>query len=742
MAGVAMAHLATARSTRGTPARHLPAWHLPACNRPTMISLAEHSLDQVLLGLAMLFALCVAVVVVFHRFKVPAVAGFLVAGALMGPHAFGLIDQEDLVKQLAEVGVVVLLFTVGMELSVPDLWKMRRAILVGGGLQVLLTVALGAVVAVLGGWSMGPSLFLGFLLALSSTAAVTKLLQDRGELGSPPGRLGLSVCVAQDLALVPMILCLPLLAGDVKGDWLGTLGEVGEALSYLVLMLGVAWMLVPRLLDLVSRTRSREVFILTVFTLCLGAALTTSFLGLSLALGAFLVGVILAASGYHHQAVSEVEPFRDTLSSLFFVSIGMLFDYRVILAEPWLVMGALAAVVLGKALMIWIVSRVLRLPSWVGLRTALLLAQVGEFSFVLVQLGRGQRGGSFMTEHHEKIFLAVAVMSIAITPFLYALGRRLTQTGGSVAAAGETGEADASKKGLVDHTIVVGFGPVGQAVTRALRNLDLQYRVIEMNAATVKTHQGKGVDIFMGDATREAALHAARVQSAKMIVLTVPDPKATRRTVDLVKRLAPHVRVVARTTFLGEVHALQRMGVHDIVPQELETAAEMMVRVLRHYLVPDDEMARQVRAVRERNFGIFKTARPEKTESARIGEYVPGLALEIFRVQKGSNVVGKSLLDSNLRKASGCTVVAVKRGDETNIAVRPDTVLEAEDIMVVLGPEGRMNDVALWCASPDRVVDGDDEETIEDLDAQHPNPEAPVSPEEDTVEEDEQVASS
>ena len=708
-----------------------------------MISLAEHSLDQVLLGLAMLFALCVAVVVVFHRFKVPAMAGFLVAGALMGPHAFGLIDQVDLVKQLAEVGVVVLLFTVGMELSVPDLWRMRRAILVGGGLQVLLTIALGAVAAVLGGWSMGPSLFLGFLLALSSTAAVTKLLQQRGELGSPPGRLGLSVCVAQDLALVPMILCLPLLAGDIKGRWLETLGDVGEALSYLMLMLGVAWFLVPRLLDLVSRTRSREVFILTVFTLCLGAALTTSFLGLSLALGAFLVGVILAASGYHHQAVSEVEPFRDTLSSLFFVSIGMLFDYRVILAEPWLVMGALAAVVLGKALMIWIVSRVLRLPSWVGLRTALLLAQVGEFSFVLVQLGRSQRGGSFMTQEHENIFLAVAVMSIAITPFLYALGRRLTHSRTPLAGTGESGEAPhPATKGLMDHTIIVGFGPVGQAVTRALRNLDVPYRVIEMNAATVKTYQEKGVDIFMGDATREAALHAARVRSAKMIVLTVPDPKATRRTVDLVKRLAPHVHVVARTTFLSEVPVLRRMGVHDIVPEELETAAEMMARALRHYLIPDDEMGVQVRAVRERSFGIFKTARPEKTESARIGEYVPGLAMEIFRVQKGSNVVGKSLLDSNLRKASGCTVVAVKRGDETNIAVRPDTVLEAEDIMVVLGPEGRMNDVALWCASPDRVVDGDDEETIEDLDAQHPNPEAPASPEEDVVEEDEQVTSS
>ncbi|MHC4513040.1 MAG: cation:proton antiporter domain-containing protein [Planctomycetota bacterium] len=689
-----------------------------------MIAIAQHGLDEVLLGLAMLFALCVAVVVVFHRLKLPAVAGFLVAGALMGPHALGLIDQEELVKQLAEVGVVVLLFTVGMELSIPDLWKMRRAIFIGGGLQVLLTVGLGAVVALLGGWSMGPSLFLGFLLALSSTAAVTKLLQDRGELGSPPGRLGLSVCVAQDLAIVPMILCLPLLAGDSEGvGWMQPFADVGEALTYLLLLLGGAWFVVPRVLDLVSRTRSREVFILAVFTLCLTAALTTSFLGLSLALGAFLVGVVLAASGYHHQAVSEVEPFRDTLSSLFFVSIGMLFDFREVLNAPWLVTGALAAVILGKALMVWIVSRVLRLPLWVGLRTALLLAQVGEFSFVLVQLGRSQAGGSFMQPQHEKIFLAVAVMSIAITPLLYALGRRLTRTGGMVAGIGQTREtSQRAKKDLSDHVIVVGFGPVGQAVTRALRNLNVPYRVIEMNAATVKAFRQSGVDIFMGDATREAALHTARVQSAKLIVLTVPDPNATRRTVDLVKRLAPQVQVVARTTYLGEVRALQRMGVHDIVPQELETSVEIMVRVLRHYLIPDDEMGRQVRAVRERSFGIFKMARPEKAESARIAEYVPGLALEVFRVQDGSNVVGKSLLDSDLRKASGCTVVAVKRGDETNTQVRPDTVLEAGDILVVLGPEDRMADVTSQCSSRDPVVVGDagDDEPPEDLKEERP----------------------
>ena len=331
-----------------------------------MLAAQGHGLDHVLLDLALLFALCVAVVVVFHRLRVPTVAGFLIAGALLGPHSFKLVSQQELVEQLAEIGVVVLLFTVGMELSLSSLLKMKRSLFLGGGLQILLTIVLGAAFALLGGLPLGTAIFLGFLLALSSTAAISKLLQERGELGSPSGRLAMSICVAQDLAVVPMILLLPLLAGSKDLGFGGTLLSIGWAFLLVALTTVGLWFIVPRVLDLVSRTRSREVFVLTVFTLCLTAALVTSHLGLSLALGAFLVGLVLGESGYHHQATSEVEPFRDALSSLFFVSIGMLFDYRVILEAPLLVTLALIVVIFGKALLVLLVSKMLGLPRRVA----------------------------------------------------------------------------------------------------------------------------------------------------------------------------------------------------------------------------------------------------------------------------------------------------------------------------------------------------------------------------------------
>ena len=662
------------------------------------IAIAQGQLDHVLLDLALLFALCIAVVVAFHRLKVPPIAGFLIAGALMGPHAFGLIKQPELVEQLAEIGVVVLLFTVGMELSLRDLLKMRRSLLVGGGLQIGLTITLGALVALVGGIGWGTAIFLGFVLSLSSTAAIAKLLQDRGELGSPSGRLAMSICVAQDFAVVPMLLVLPLLAagmGGGPGAGIGaTLWEVGKSFALLSLLMGAAFLLVPRVLDLVSRTRSREVFVLTIFTMCLAAATATAALGLSLALGAFLVGLILSESGYHHQATAEVAPFRDALSSLFFVSIGMLFDVSVILDQPVLVSLALAAVIVGKAVIVWIAARCLALPNWVGIRAGLLMAQVGEFSFVVIQVARNnelQLGGM------ESVFVVVAVLSIALTPLMLIAGRRLTRRSAQTGAVRERDSKDRRR----DHAVIVGFGPGGQAVAKALRSQDIPFVVIEMNAETVKKYRARDYPIFLGDSCREAVLTAAGLPRARLLVLAINDAGATRSTADLARRIAPDCRIVARTSFIGEVPNLQRVGVQEIVPQELETSIEIMVRVLRHYLVPTVEVGRQVRLVRESANLPDRAQRPLENDTYRVTEFLPGLGLEFFRVETGSEIAGFALEDSDLRRMTGCTVVALKRDGSTDISIRPETVVDVGDIIVLLGPTHRIGEAAYLFRAPE-----------------------------------------
>ena len=666
------------------------------------IALSQAGLDYVLLDLVLLFAVCITVVVIFHRLKVPPIAGFLIAGALVGPHAFGLIKQEKLVEQLAEIGVVVLLFTVGMELSLRDLFKMRRYLLLGGGIQIGVTIAFGALAAWIGGMPWGTAIFLGFILSLSSTAAIAKILQDRGQLSSPHGRLAMSICVSQDLAVIPMLLVIPILAVGMNNAAASAEMGVGGALwqmtrSFLLTLLTMvgAWFLVPKILDLVSRTRSREVFILTIFTLCLAAASVTSMLGVSLALGAFLVGLVLAESGYHHQAAAEVEPFRDALSSLFFVSIGMLFDYRVILEQPLMVFLALAAVIIGKAVVVWIAALSLSLPNWVGIRTGLLMAQVGEFSFIVIQVARSHE---LNLGPIEKVFMVVAVMSIALTPLLLAVGRRWTRS----AVGGDVAKDKEGKDRRRDHVVIVGFGPGGQAVAKALRSQDIDFVAIEMNAETVKKYKKRNYPIFVGDSSREAVLHAAGLRNARLLVLAINDPGATRKTAHLARRIAPEVRIVARTTFIGEVESLQRMGVHEIVPQELETSIEVMVRVLRHYLVPEGEVVREVRGVRNSASLPDHAVRPKENDSHRIADFLPGVRVEVFRVENGSEIAGFSLQDSDLRHLSGCTVVAVKRGPDTDISIRPDTVLDVGDIAVLLGPKHRIEEASYLFQAPDR----------------------------------------
>ena len=650
------------------------------------------SVDPVLIELALLFALCAAVVVVCWRIGLPPIAGFLVAGAVIGPSGFGWIQHRELVTQLAEIGVVVLLFTIGLELSLAKLLKLRRVVGIGGSIQVALTATVGTAVALAVGLSTGPAVFCGFLLSLSSTAAVTKLLLDRGAIASPSGRFAVSMCVAQDLAVVPMILALPILAGggvDGGGSvWL-------DALRTLGLLLAVAAgtrLVVPLALDLAARTRSREVFVLMVIASCLGVALLTGILGVSLALGSFIAGLVIADSRYQHQAVSEIEPLRDALASLFFVSIGMLFDVRLLIEQPLVILIALAATVLGKALVILIAAAALKLPFWIALRSALLLAQIGEFSFVLLQLASDS---PLLSPELEGLVIAVAVLSIALTPLWYALGVRWT--GRAAATSGKDPATESS--GRVDHVVICGYGPVGAMLQRALAALDQPHVVVEMNAKAVKEHAARGVPIVYGDCTRSHTLRAVGIERSRLLVLTINDTDAMARAAELARRLCPRVRVLARALYLQDVEALLDNGVDEVVPQELETAIEVMVRALRSCLIADDDIGRQVRAIRG-EYRAARTAPVEPSDAQRLDDFVSGLGFRVVQVGARSPAVGKTLADLDLRKVSGCTMVAVRRDATVDTAIDAATTLAADDVVVLVGPQSRLQTVDLLFRSP------------------------------------------
>jgi CPA2 family monovalent cation:H+ antiporter-2 len=648
--------------------------------------------ESILLELALLFALCVAAGVVFQRLRLPPIVGFLAIGALVGPHSIGLVQHEETVQHLAEVGVVVLLFAVGMEVPLDQLARLRRTMLLGGGLQIVGTVLAAAAIGWLSGLTWSQGLFLGFLLSLSSTAALSKVLVDHGEFSAPHGRLAMSIAIAQDLAVVPMILLMPMLVGSADAGSSGSgIVRTLENLAILVVVLSGAHFLVPRLLAMVGRTRSRELFVLTLATLCLSMAVVTSQLGMSMALGAFLAGILLADSEFRGQAAAEVEPFRDALASLFFVSIGMLFDGKTIAASPWLVAAALLAVFAGKAGVVVLAARALGQPGWVRLRAGLLLAQVGEFSFVLAQVGGGTE---VLSAHGYKIFLVVAVLSIASTPLLHEVGRRLVRR-----SRGREGAVARADDRLQDHAIVVGYGPTGRTVVQALQALHLPVVALEMNVNTVRNERAHGAPVEAGDATRASVLKKLGIDGARILVLAINDTDAARRIAQLARHLAPQVHVIARAVYIGEVDAMKAAGAHEVVPQELEASVEILVRALRRFLVADDEIGRRVTAVRQ-TAGVDKTAAVARLEAARIAEFVPGLGVGVHRVARGASLDGRTLAEAGVRRLTACTVVAVRRGQQTLPAIDPDTRLEAGDAVVVLGPEARLADVAALFHAP------------------------------------------
>lgn len=639
-----------------------------------------------LADIVVILALSVGVLILFHRARIPAVVGFFLTGILAGPHGFGLVQAVHQVEILAEVGVVLLLFVIGLEFSVETLLRMGRTLLLGGSTQVLLTGAAGFAAGLLLGVGTGEALFLGFLLALSSTVVVLRLIQERGELDAPHGRTALGVLIFQDLAVVPMMLLLPLLAGRAAG--------VGEALllmvraaAILVAVFVAARFLVPFLLTQVVRTRSRELFLLAVVTVGLGVAWLISAAGLSLALGAFLAGLVVSESEYAHQAMSEVIPFRDVFASFFFVSLGMFLSPD-FLVDHWLL---LPAVVLGVLVLKTATAGVAALFVGYPLRTAVLaglaLSQVGEFSFILAVAGL--EIGLLDAEGHAW-FLGVAVLSMAATPFLLRAAPRLVRVAEGLPllrrwATRSVVAPSGSVEPLSDHVIVVGFGLNGRNVARACRAAGVPYVCVEMNPETVRRERAAGVPILYGDATQPTMLEQAGIGSARVMVVAISDAAATRRITAQARSLSPPAHIIARTRYLQETEALLDAGADEVIPEEFETSVEIVSRILAHYLIPRREIESFVTELRSGAYAMFRRLGVAGPSAAELGMALPEVEVASLRVDPGSPLTGLTLQESDLRQLYGVTVVAIRRRDTVLPNPGGETRVEPEDILVLLG---------------------------------------------------------
>ena len=542
-------------------------------------------MEQHIFGeLAVIGALAVATTLGLHRFGLPSTIGFLITGAVAGPHSLALVSDTDLIEEIAEIGVILLLFAIGLEFSLTRLRYIWKAVAVGGSLQVGVTTAAALAILTLAGDTMERAVAFGFVAALSSTVVVLRVLAVRGEIDAPHGRFIVGALIFQDLLVIPLTLLVPVLA---SGDGSSFLADAGWALARAAFAVGavllVARTLIPRVFSAVDATRTREVFLLTVISIALGSAWLMNQMGLSFALGAFLAGILLADTDYSHRATSDIIPLRDAFTSFFFISLGMLVDWRVFIDEPLLAALIVLGLVPGKALIASIAALAMRNPARVAWRSGVYLGQFGEFGYVVLLLAASE---GLVTDPELRLVVTTGVLSMVLSRGLMRwtghlrAGETLLRPLERLLRARGIDEPTEQDAFMTDHVVIAGYGVAGRLLARTLTQAHIPYVVLELNAESVRDGRDEGVHLYYGDVTSPEALDHARLGHARVLVLLINDPPAARRAIAAVRRVWASVPILVRTRYVAERDGLLALGASHVVCEELEGGTEMSARVL------------------------------------------------------------------------------------------------------------------------------------------------------------------
>jgi len=661
-------------------------------------------LHLVLRDLAVVLAIATAVALLFGRLRLSVVAAFLVAGAILGPSGAGLVAETRMVDALAEIGVALLLFTVGLEISLSSLGKMRREIVLAGGSQVASAVLAVAVILLLAGFRGPEAVFVGFVLSLSSTAIVLKVYAGRMELDSAHGGISVGILLFQDMAVIFMMLLVPSLrqweTAQVSAV-LYTLLKAGLGVAGILLMARVA---IPRLLKEVIRLNSREVLAMTVLCLILGTAYIAQMWGLSLAMGAFLAGVVISESEYVHEIAAQIFPFRDVFNGVFFISIGMLLDLPFLARNLPTILLLAMAVVVGKTLSTVAAIRALRYPWHTTVIAAVGLGHVGEFSFLL--LSQGYREGLVGAQAYQNL-LAIAILSMVATPFLIdaapEIGRFWARYVVRSPFDPAKEEAAPPHQTVGNHVIIAGYGMNGRNLARVLRATRVPYVVVDLNDVLVRERRGAGEPIFYGDVNNPEVLERLGASRARMLVLAISDPMATRRAVGVARRAHPGLFILVRTRYVSDVDDLIALGANAVIPEEFETSVEIFSRVLQEYHVPDHVVRQQEELIRSGTYRILRERAAPRGEDmlAEFEEFLRRKVIEMFYVAPDSKWAGRAAGELPVGGDGGIVLLAVLRGDRAIVQPGADERLQEGDKLVLFGGHGPLADaLATLAAGP------------------------------------------
>ena len=641
--------------------------------------------------LLVLLVFSVIIVFLLQRLRLPSILGFLLTGILIGPYAFSLVEAAEQVEIIAEIGVILLLFVIGMELSIKQLMSIKRTVFIGGLLQVGLTVVFSGGIYYLLGSSWNEAVFTGFLFSLSSTAIVLSIFQERNEISTPHGRNALGILIFQDIIVVPMMLVTPIIAGATTNVTQSVIELVIKSAVVILVTILSARYLVPKLMYAIAKTKSKELFLLATITICFAVAFLTSEAGLSLALGAFLAGLIISESEYSHQATSIILPFRELFTSFFFISVGMLLDVFFLLENLGPILLLLVGVFVLKSAIASFAVAVLKYPPRTVILTGLALFQIGEFAFILSKTGIEY---GLIDDQTNQYFLAVSILSMLCTPFVMMFSERLS----SLALRSRLVDSVTKKMSglqpvledapdeLNNHLVIIGYGVNGSNVAHAARVNQIPYVVLELNAETVRRERLKEIPILFGDASQKHILEHVHLHKARGVVIAISDPKATKAIISNIRSISQSVYLVVRTRYVKEMNELLALGADEVIPEEFETSIEIFSRILHQFLVPVDDINRFIEAVRADNYELFqnKKSLPRTFKPSKF----PDFNITCLRVTTDSSkLVGKPLKDLQIRNNYGINILAISRNNELIQNISADQKIKQGDIVYVQGEQ-------------------------------------------------------
>lgn len=664
------------------------------------------------LELVIFFGAATFVTLICHYLTLPTIVGFLATGIVVGPYGFKLISNLPDAAHLAEIAGVLLMFTIGLEFSFKKLMRLRNELLTLGSVQTGVTIMLVALLThYFLGFETAKAIFCGFLVSLSSTALVMKLLQDSRETETPYGKSGISILLAQDLAVIPMVVALPVLATgsttlpEIDPNFLVKTGLV--IAGALIAIFVVSRYIIPFLLERVVKTRSNELFIYSILFFSIGICYLFHIGGLSVSLGAFAAGMIISESPYGKQVTSDIVPLRDNFLGIFFATVGMLLDLNFVLNNFFQVIGIIIAILLVKSFVIFIACLFNRAPFSIAAFVALMLTQIGEFSFIIASTGLNL---GLFTQEENQFFLSASVITMAMTPFLFNLAPKVAQakipnqwkflskTNEARSVKQVTSKAAEKTDTLTGHTIIVGYGIAGQNLAGALASLEVPFSVIEMNYEAVKHQQSKGTKITYGDATKPEVLEHAGIEHAKLVVIAISG-KFLANIVRAVRTIRPDVQVIVRAQYVREVENIDSAHNTEVVVAEIETSIELLARALRAYGVESEDIRNYMQKARDQltNFAAITSNLAAPTLSLPSWEALA--SIKPTRIKRDCFAAGKSLIELDLPKQTGSAVVSVYRDGVGSTVPDGSFTLMEGDIVHLVGSEENLQRATLLIQS-------------------------------------------